>query len=268
MAIQPTQPQGVGGVLDTAFQLYKSTLAVVWPIALLVAVLGLAPFVYLIFVGIPAFDPTATAAPDASIFTNMMIAVLISLIPSTWGMAAMFLKQEAFGSGGDVSTGTAFQMALQRLPALIVSVILYMLAITVGFVLLIVPGLILTLSLMMYMSLVLFERKGPVDALVGSHKLVWGNWWRTCAIFTLTAILMMVIYLAVAFVLGLLSPFAGMAFGNALLVGMGVQLISQAVMNVIVMPFTCAVFIAIYWDLKLRKEGGDLAARVNALSAA
>lgn len=268
MAIQPNQPQGIGGVLDTAFQLYKSSLGVVWPIALLVALLGLAPFVYLMFVGIPMFDPTATTVPDPSLFTNIMIAVLISVIPSTWGMSAMFLKQEAIGSGGDLATGAAFQTALQRLPAMIVAVILYMLAITVGFVLLIVPGIILVLSLMMYMSLVLFERKGPVDALVGSHKLVWGNWWRTCAIFTLTGILMMVIYLAVAFVLGLFSPFFGMAVGNALLVGMAVQLISQAVMNVLVMPFTCAVIISIYWDLKLRKQGGDLAERVNALSAA
>lgn len=268
MAIQPTQPQGIGGVLDTAFQLYKSTLGVVWPIALLVAVLGLAPFVYLMFVGVPMFDPTATTVPDPSVFTNMMIAILITVIPSTWGMSAMFLKQEAIGAGGELATGTAFQTALQRLPAMIIAVILYMVAISVGLVLLIVPGVILVLSLMLYMSLVLFERKGPIDALVGSHRLVWGNWWRTAAILTLTGILMMVIYIAVAFVLGLVAPFAGMAVGNTLLVGMAVQLVSQAVMNVFVMPFTCAVLISIYWDLKLRKEGGDLAARVNALSAA
>ncbi|WP_129647603.1 hypothetical protein [Peristeroidobacter agariperforans] len=268
MAIQPTQPQGIGGVLDTAFQLYKSSLAVVWPIALLVTVLSLAPLFYLVFTGIPLFDPTAAAAPDPSLFTKIIVAVLISVIPSTWGMSAVFLKQEAIGSGSDLATGSAFQVALQRLPAMIVAVILYMVAIMIGYVLLIVPGLILTLSLMMYMSLVLFERKGPVDALVGSHKLVWGNWWRTAAILTLTGILMMVIYLALAFVFGLLSPFIAMAFGNALLVGMGVQLLSQAATNVLVMPFTCAVFISIYWDLKLRKQGGDLAARVNALSPA
>ncbi|GFE79554.1 hypothetical protein GCM10011487_15540 [Steroidobacter agaridevorans] len=267
MAIQPTQPQGVGGVLDTAFQLYKSSLGVIWPIALLVTVLSLAPFVYLVLTGVPVFDPTATAV-DLSVIGNIMIAVLISLIPSTWGMSAMFLKQEAIGSGGDLSTGAAFQTALQRLPTMIVALVLYMLALTVGFVLLIVPCVILALSLVMYMSLALFEHKGPVDALLGSHKLVWGNWWRTAAIFTLTGILMMVLYLALAFVLGLISPFAAMALGNSLVVVMAVQLISQAAINVLVMPFTCAVFIATYWDLKLRKQGGDLAARVNALSAA
>ena len=34
------------------------------------------------------------------------------------------------------------------------------------------------------------------------------------------------------------------------------------------MPFFSAMLIAVYWDLKLRKEGGDLAARVGALNAA
>ena len=38
--------------------------------------------------------------------------------------------------------------------------------------------------------------------------------------------------------------------------------------NLLVMPFYVAMLIAVYWDLKLRKEGGDLAARVGALSAA
>lgn len=268
MAIQPTQPQGVGGVLDTAFHLYKSSFAVSWPIALLTAVVGLAPFAYLLYLGLPVFDPTATTAPDPSMFSKIMIAVLISIIPSTLGMSALLLKQHSIGIDEELSIGAAFQMALSRLPVLIVTVMLYFLALMVGFIAVIVPGFILLLSLILYMQLVLFERKGPFDALAGSHKLVWGNWWRTCAILTLVGILMMVIYVAVGLVFGLVTPFAGMAVGDAFVAGMVMQLISQAVINVFVTPFTTASLIALYWDLKLRKEGGDLAARVNALSAA
>jgi hypothetical protein len=33
-------------------------------------------------------------------------------------------------------------------------------------------------------------------------------------------------------------------------------------------PFYIGLFLAIYWDLKLRKEGGDLAARVGSLNPA
>lgn len=268
MAIQPTQPQGIGGVLDTAFQLYKSSFSVSWPIALLTAVVGLAPFAYLLYLGLPVFDPTATAGADPSMFGKVMIAVLISVIPSTVGMSALMLKQHAIGTGEELATGTAFQMALSRLPVLLVTVILYFLAVMIGFILLFVPGFIVMLSLILYMQLVLFERKGPIDALTGSHKLVWGNWWRSGAVLTLVGVLMMVIYIALGLVFGLATPFIGMAAGDVLLATMVIQLISQALMNVIVTPFTTAALISLYWDLKLRKEGGDLAARVNALSAA
>jgi hypothetical protein len=268
MAIQPTQPQGIGGVIDTAFQLYKSSFAVTWPIALLTSVLGLAPFAYLIYLGLPVFDPTAGVAADPSMVGKVMIAVVISIIPSTWGFGALYLKQRAVGTDQELSTGAAFQAALSRLPALIGAIILYFLAIMVGFIALLVPGFILMLSLLLNMLLVVFENKGPFDSLAASHKLVWGNWWRSATMLSVVGILMLVIYIAIGLVFSLATPFAGMAVGDALLATMVIQLVSQAVINVIVTPFTTASLIALYWDLKLRKEGGDLAARVNALSAA
>ena len=39
-------------------------------------------------------------------------------------------------------------------------------------------------------------------------------------------------------------------------------------MTFVVTPFYVALLLAVYWDLKLRKEGGDLASRVAALGAA
>jgi hypothetical protein len=267
MAIQPNQPQGIGGVLDTAFQLYKESLATVWPIALLVAIISLLPSLYLLFAGIAAFDPQAIASGDLSIYRTIFITVLISVVPSLWGASALLYKQRSIGIGEPVSNGEAFRVALVRLLPLIGATIVYALAVGIGSLLLFVPGMILMLSLILFMALVLFENKGPIDAVVGSHRLVWGNWWRTCAIFTVTAILLIVLFVAVSFVVLIVTPFAGMA-SNSVVAGMVVQLVLNAAVNVLVAPFTSAVMIALYWDLKLRKEGGDLASRVNALSAA
>jgi len=138
----------------------------------------------------------------------------------------------------------------------------------VGLVLLVVPGLIVMLSLIMYMTLVLFDARGPIDAIVGSHRLVWGNWWRTCAVLTVMGILIVVIFIALGFVIGLAAPFAGFVLADIVMVVTIVQLVLNAAFYVVLGPFTSAVMIALYWDLKLRKEGGDLAARVSALSAA
>jgi hypothetical protein len=135
-------------------------------------------------------------------------------------------------------------------------------------VLLIIPGLIVMVSLMLSTNLVMFEGKGPVAALTGSHKLVWGNWWRTAAILTVGSILVMVIYMAVALVIGLITPFIGLALADIVVYSTITGLLVGVFMNLLVMPFFSALLIALYWDLKLRKEGGDLAARVGALNAA
>jgi hypothetical protein len=270
MAIQPNQPQGIGGVLDTAFHLYKATLAKVWPISLLLAVVSVVPGVYMLFTGIPGFDPEspAMANPFAMYTPTFIVLSLIFAVLSIWVSGALFLKQRALGVDDALDTGAAFQLALSRLPALVGATILYIIAISVGFVLLLVPGFILMLSLIMNMPLVLFDNKGPIDSLVGSHKLVWGNWWRTCAVVTVMGILLIVLFIAVGFVIGLATPFFGIVLADLVMVVTIVQLVVNALFYVVLGPFMSAVMIALYWDLKLRKEGGDLAARVNALSAA
>jgi len=270
MAIQPNQPQGIGGVLDTAFLLYKSTLGRVWPISLLLAIVSLVPGLYALFSGVPSLDlqNPELADPFAMYSPTFIVLSLLSGVASMWVSGAMFLKQRAFGVDEEIDTGTAFQLSLSRLPAVVGATILYVIALMVGFVLLIVPFFILMVSLIMYMTLALFDGRGPIDAIVGSHKLVWGNWWRTCAVITVMGILVVVIFIALGFVIGLATPFAGFVLEDLVMIVMIVQLAMNAAFYVVLGPFTSAVMIALYWDLKLRKEGGDLAARVNALSPA
>ncbi len=268
MAIQPSQPQGIGGVLDTAFQLYKSSLGVVWPISLLLAVVGMPPTLYWMFSGQPVPDMSNIGAA-MGLSDPVSIAIgLLSGVLTMWAMSALYLKQHAFGRDEEMSVGDALKVALSRLATLVGASVLFMPVVIVGLILLIVPGLILMVSLMMYMALLLFENRGAVDSLTGSHKLVWGNWWRSSAILTVSVILVIVIFMALGLVAAIAAPFAGLAVEDIVMMSMIGELVFNAVFNVFLMPFFSAVMIALYWDLKLRKEGGDLAARVNALNPA
>lgn len=271
MAIQPSQPQGIGGVLDTAFQLYKSSLAVVWPISLLLAIVSMPPTLYWMFSDRAVPDSSSVGASmgmsmnfDAADPLGSIIG-LISAILTMWAMSALYLKQRAVGVGEQLGLGDALKMALKRLPPLLGASFLFMLAVVIGLVLVLVPGLILMVSLMLYMALLLFENKGAVDSLTGSHKLVWGNWWRSSAILSVAMMLVIVIFVALALVAAIVAPFAGLIVADIVMVG---ELLFNAAFNLLLMPFLTAVMIALYWDLKLRQEGGDLAARANALNAA
>lgn len=264
MATQPNQPQGIGGVLDTAFELYKSSLGSVWVISLLTSIMSVVPTLF----WLSTANMASIASDPLAMYTtgSFLWSMLFSVALSMWGVGALLLKQRAFGVDEQMSLGAAFQTSAARLPSLLVSLILYGVAVSVGFILLLVPGVILTLSLAMCGTLVLFDRKGPIEALTGSHKLVWGHWWRTCAVLSVAFILLFVIFIAVGIAVALITPFIGLV--GDLVVEMTIQSILNAAVNVVVTPFSTAVMIAVYWDLKLRKEGGDLAARVNALSAA
>ncbi len=270
MAIQPTQPQGIGGVLDTTFQLYKSSLGAIWPVCLLLSAVGAPPSIYLMMNGGSAASDTDAALQMLSAMADPVywLIYLVSIAAMMWAIGALYLKQYAVGTDEELSTGSALQASVGRIVPLLLMVILFSIALIIGFVLLIVPGIILLVSLMLATGLIMFESKGPVDSLIGSHKLVWGNWWRTFVILSIGGILVFVIYFALMMVIGLIMPFAGLGGADALMITMVSGLVIGVLMNVLVTPFFSAMLIALYWDLKLRKEGGDLAARVGALNAA
>jgi hypothetical protein len=148
--------------------------------------------------------------------------------------------------------------------------ILFGIALTIGLILLIIPCLILMVSLALCFNIALLEDKGPVDSLTESHRLVWGNWWRTAAILTVGFIIIFVIYLIAGMIIGVITPLVVLGGGtdNVLLISLVSGLLVGVLMSLLVTPFYISLAIAIYWDLKLRKDGGDLAARVGALNAA
>jgi hypothetical protein len=138
----------------------------------------------------------------------------------------------------------------------------------VGLVLLVIPGLILMVSLILGANVLVLERKGPWESLLASHSLVWGNWWRSTAILTVGFIIIMVVYMAIGFIVGLAAPFVGAQGPDALTFISVSSLIVGAVMTFLLTPFYAALFISLYWDLSLRKHGGDLASRIAALNPA
>lgn len=267
MAIQPTQPQSIGGVLDVSFQLYKASIGSVWPICLLM-VLGSAPAMFLALQG--AASPTPDDPMAAlKLFSDprYWLANLFTIVLSALVTGTMYVKQNAIANDEALGLGGALQVSLGRLLPQILAIILYAVAVGIGLVLLLIPGFILMLSLMLCWILVVLETKGPVAALVGSHKLVWGSWWRTTGILTVGMIILLVIYMAVGLVVGLVIPFVG--FGDdPLTAGLVTGFAVNAILYLLVTPYYAALLLSIYWDLKLRKEGGDLAARVGALGAA
>jgi hypothetical protein len=258
-------------VLDTTFQLYKASIVKMIPLSLLVVIAGSPSSIYVFTHGGAGASADVFAMFSAMRDPSYWLAVCAGLIGTTWMMSAAYLKIGSIGTGEELGLGAVMQKALTRLPSMMIMMILFFLALAISFLLLIVPGMILMVSLALCFNTALFDGKGPVQALTESHRLVWGNWWRTAAILTVGFIVILVIYMAAGLVISVIAPLlvlGGGATENALLASMITGLLILLLSSLLVTPFYIAMAIATYWDLKLRKDGGDLAARVGALNAA
>ena len=265
MSIRPNQPQTIGGVLDISFQLYKASLGSVWPLSLLLILASSPQQIYLVMHGafsVNSADPMAILAIYGQ--PGYWLCTLLGLALSMWVLAALFKKVNAIGADEALGIGSALQLGAGNILSLVLMTVAAAIVLVIGMILLLVPGLILMVSLALGTVLVVVEGKGPIQALTGSHKLVWGDWWRTVAIFSVGFIIVIVAYFAIAFVAALILPFLGAA-NDPVLTGLLSVLIIGGLMSVLFLPYYVALLLSVYWDLKLRKEGGDLAARVSAL---
>jgi len=257
MYTQPTEPMGIGQVVDKAFQLTKASFSRVWYLALLSAIASSVHAGYQYSQGPEALQG-GLMQQDTTSWVVYICGVLLSLLFAS----TIYLKQHAAASGQP--GGGEFGVALRKLPATVFAVILFGIAVGVGMILLIVPGIILLISLILFQLMVLLEDKGPLASLNASHKLVWGNWWRTFGLLLLALVIVMVMYFMVAFAAGI--TVAILAGNDAMLAAMITMALVIVLMQILVGPFFAALVLSIYYDLKLRRQGGDLAVRVGALA--
>lgn len=301
MYVTPSGPQSIGGVIDDAIRLYRYSFSRCWILAFLPAVVFAAWEVmmarYIPGYGLP-YSPAAQIAiarhhplPGIVIF----YILIVSLVSLSFQGAVAARQAAAARGDGSFTLGRAFAAALTRLPTFILSVILLYLAIfgtilavglvvalpiglligalhlmvravvSVGFALLILIAMLALMGrLQLFMAAVYIDREGPLASLKQSWRLTKGHWWRSTAILTTALIMLMVLYLAVL----LLSYLGGYLTHNGPVHRFVILPLLVVVTYTVIYPLAAAIWVAMYNDFKLRREGGDLAARVGALSSA
>lgn len=270
MSLMPTAPRSIGGVLDDAIRLYRRSWLACLPIVLIMFVLML-PLSLLLATRMQSLVGNPQAMLD--LFKSPIIwqsyFVMIVVMCAVYG--ALFAQAHAVAHGERLTVVAALGVGLKRTPVLLGVGLLFGMMVGVGMVLLIIPGVYLWGVFQLAFAPAVVERAGVFESLTASRRLTKGNWWRTFVIITVALIIMYVLVISVMFIVGIvagvstLTAAAGEQQVGAALVTQ--QLISSAV-NVFVMSFLPCIVLAVYYDLKLRKEGGDLAGRIDALKPA
>jgi hypothetical protein len=273
----PSTPLSIGGVLDSAFKLFSSSYSRCWLLALLGSLVTAAVSILYVQnaanlmtqIEQPAADPALQLsrlfAQLSSLYTPSMLgASLLAGLVSGVFYGAVVLTQNAWSRGEELSLGGALGASLGRLPAAFVLGIVTGIIIGVGCVLLLIPGIYFAGKLQLAWTAVYVDKAGPFEALGTSWRLTRGRWWRGIVIVTVAFIVLYVLSMAFSFGGALVGNLAAQDAATRLII---VQVFMVAA-RLLVLPFTVAIWLAMYNDFKLRREGGDLAARASALGKA
>jgi hypothetical protein len=265
----PAAPRPIGGVLDDAIRLYRASFSRCWVLAAIAGVINAAASTYY-SVSLGSLVTPRTAQGAAAMLSRIQamyhspaLWINYGAIIFVWLVirAAIIVRQHAAATGQQDSVGSALVLALRRLPSAFVTVIVWMLLVGVGFVLLFIPGIWLWGMFQLWFVALCVEGLPPVTPLGRSWRLVEGNWWRATTVVTVAYIIVLVLSMTAAFLTGF---FFAVTSRNIVAFTLTSQLLGAAI-GVFTTPLLTVVMLSIYYDLKLRREGGDLAVRLSSL---
>jgi hypothetical protein len=268
----PARAQSVGEILDTAFRIFRLTLLRCLPYAILAVIAGQLPNIYTLLRGGELLQALTAPRHDSVWWLLYVIGAVLALL--LW--SATLLRQYAMATGHPVSAATELSTCLQRLLPLIGLLLLMSAAIVVWFApvallsgparllaeaLALVPATYLGVALSCGWPALLLTGSGPLASLSHSWRLTSGSWWRLSLIYTVAVVLVVVLYVLSGIVAGVIAALA--AHGDLAMVTASTAAL-VIILSSIGTPFYCALMLAVFGDLSVRREGVDLAQRIAA----
>jgi hypothetical protein len=255
----PLRPMGVGEILDVAIRVYKAN----WKV--LMSVVGLVVLPFTLFQAVVMHSVAqqeliggrtyfATQADFNTFRTATYIFFALNLLViGPFLRGAMARAVGGIYLGERPTAGASLRYALGKLWPLLVALVLSSLIIGIGFVLLVVPGVIFYVRYAFVTQVIVVEGGSGSASLTRSWRLSKGNGLRIFgALFVaaiITAILSAVIL--VPFLLIFLNNGGGAA-------GWVIRAVLTSAVSIVTTPFAITVAVLLYFDSRIRNEAFDL----------
>lgn len=220
----------IGGVFDKTSEIYKQAFGTVWLVALILMV--------------PSAVIAALLGDDG---LGGIIGSLVNLAASAWLIGSIVRIVEDVEADGrvDLGVGELLGSVWPRLLSLVVLQLIVGILIAIGLILLIIPGIIISLMLIVSVPSMVVEGRGIFESMSRSSELTRGNRMRILAI----GLLVLAIYIAVALI-GALLVAATPILGVIVLIAVAVLLY----------PFVSIISAVLYFRLRELHGGGAAAA--------
>jgi hypothetical protein len=212
----------LSGVLDEAWRMYKTFAK---------HLLAIAFIIYLIAAIITAL--LALAGGTIGILLGSLVSIVAAFVLQATLVKAV---QDIRDGHADLSIGQTVNEALPYIGSVALASILAGIAITIGLILLIVPGLFLITIWAVIIPVIIIERSGALASFRRSRELVRGRGWHVFG----TLVLVYIIMLAVNIVLGVIFSALPHAWGEGL---------SSVISGTLISPFLALVVTLVYYRL-------------------
>jgi len=272
------EPMSVGRILDRAFAIYRNNfLRFVTIVAIIEVPLALLAIVSSSWTqtkaaarqpatferALPSEEPRAPArrydpsseTPSILGLVGMVVGTVLRLVGSMLCQAALIKNVSEVYLGHEITVGDAYRFALPKALTLLLAAICVGFVVGLGFLLLIVPGVIFALWFALTTPAIVVEGHSTGSAMSRSKALVAGNLGKVFAVGFLTTLLFYPVWLP----LNYLFVFVGRALApdSATLV-LFMRYFASTISQILVLPISAAATILLYYDLRIRKEGFDL----------
>jgi hypothetical protein len=242
-AVPAERPLDIGRALDAALAVYRRHfLAIVAAMAVVVVPLQLLTF---------APQPWKTIG-------DVLVVFLVSGIAK--GIAALVITDVR--GGVEPSAVAVWRRLRPMLAGLVLSVGLAVVVAIGSVVLLVVPAILLIVWFEFVGQVVVIERKTFFAAMGASRDLVQGSYWRVAGY----VILALVITDVVSVLLAAAPTAVASQFGLHLAATTAIGDMLKIVASVVVWPVSPLFMSLLYFDLRMRHDGSDIAAMLDALA--
>ncbi len=256
------RPLGVGEILDGAIKVWRTDFRRLFPWVALFSVPAQLS-VAALRLSIPKISASESGGVSGTVSTNDLRAFLggtflivtISVISSlliTAGLTA-YLTDRVLDRPTNLNA--CLRVGLSRLLPLLGAGFLVGLGAGIGIIACIVPGIILFVRWNYASQAVVVERAGPIAAIKRSYWLTAGRFWPLLAIIMLSFILAGIVSSVITGILGAIV--AAITHSNRLATS-ATGFVTGVVASGLTLPFSAAVSVITYLDLRVRREGLDV----------
>ncbi len=178
-------------------------------------------------------------------FIRMVPGVIIGLVTFALVSAVIVRMGSDVYLGGDPDVAATLQRVLPRVPALLASIVLTMVMVTVAALFLLLPSFYVVAVVFATVPVIVVERLGPLAAISRSASLS-----KNIKLHILGTL---VLVYGVYFGLAIGIPILTLLVANPV-----IQLVVQSLLGVVSAPILNLVVMVLYYDARIRAEGFDV----------